>query len=155
MPYAVVINGETFQYPAPGDVPGWGSQASDAFVAVTQVLNTLAGPSDILQTVATINNNQSSSGNIVGLAFNPAVVKGARVDYNVYRVTSTNEVVEQGTMWLSYKPNAATWDMVEQGSQAANIKFSITSQGQVQYTTDNMPGINYNGQIVFRAIALT
>lgn len=155
MPVSVTINGEVFSYPAPRDPPGWGNQATDSFVALTNVVNSVSGPNDILQTVSNIANNQVSPMNIVGLSFNPAVVKGARVDYNVYRVTSTSEVVEQGSMYLSYKPNAATWDLVTIGSQGSNIVFSITSLGQVQYTSNNMSGINYVGSITFRAIALT
>lgn len=153
MPTPVVISGQTYQYPAPRDVAGWGGAASDAFIALSTVVNSLSGPYDILNTPSNISNNQSSAANVVGLAFDTAHVKGARVDYNIYRVTSTSEVVEQGTIYLAYKPNAAQWDMVFIGAQAANVVLSITPAGQVQYTSNNMSGINYSGTITFRAVA--
>lgn len=155
MPYPVTINGEVYQYPAPSDVPGWGPEASDAFLALATVVNSISGPQDITQTVANIANNQIAPANVVGLAFNPSIVRGARIDYNVYRVTSTSEVVEQGSMYISYKPNAALFDITTIGSQGANVVWSITSLGQVQFTSDNMSGTGYSGQITFRAIALT
>jgi hypothetical protein len=155
MSVQVTINGEVFNYPANRDPAGWGGEATDAFVELANVVASVAGAQDILQTAANIANNQTSVANVVGLSFNPSLVRGARVDYNVYRVTSTNEVVEQASMYLSYKPNAALWDITTVGSQGANIVWSITSLGQVQYTSDNMPGSSYSGQITFRAIALT
>jgi hypothetical protein len=160
MSIPLVVNGDVFQYPQNRDPAGWGPNATGWAQAVTTVLGSLNGPADILNTVATVANNQTTSlpniaGIIPGLSFDPTIVKGARVDYNVYRNTSTNELVEQGIMLISYKPIAATWDLVIQSSQTANITFSISSTGQLYYTTDNMPGTNYSGTITFRAIALT
>jgi hypothetical protein len=155
VPIPVVINGETFQYPEPNQLPGWGGQATDAFVALANVVNGVVGPYDILNTVSNIANNVTTPTLIPGLAFSPVVITGATVNYNVYRVTSTNEVVEQGLMLISYLPNSATWDIVTMSSQASNVVFSISPQGQVLYTDDNMPGSNYSGSITFRASALS
>lgn len=154
MPIPLVIANETYQYPINRDPAGWGTEASDWAQAVTDNLNSLSGPADILNTVANISNNITSPTLIPGLSFDSTVVKGAKVDYNVYRVTSTNEVVEQGIMLLSYKPNAMLWDLTLVSGQNSNVVFSITTSGQMQYTSDNMPGLNYSGEITFRGLGL-
>lgn len=154
MPVPLVVNNVVYQYPANRDVPGYGGEATAWAQAITNQLASVAGPADILNTVASISNNQTSPAIIPGLSFSTSVVLGAKVDYNVYRVTSTNEVVEQGMMLISYKPVAMTWDIVILSSQSSNVVFSISNTGQVQYTSDNMPGINYTGSITFRALGL-
>jgi hypothetical protein len=155
MPIPLIVNNETFEYPINRDPPGWGSEATAWAVAVTNELSGIIGPQDIPNTVAAIANNVVSPTSIPGLAFSTASVKGATVYYNIYRVTSTNEVVEQGIMLLSYLPNAMTWDLVVLSSRSSNVTLSITNTGQVQYVDDNMPGLNYSGSITFRAIGLT
>ena len=159
MPVPLIVNNTTYEYPQNRDVPGWGSEATEWAQAVTLVLGSIAGPQDILNTVANISNNQvlappATSGLVSGLSFDPTIVRGARVDYNVYRVTSAQELVEQGIMLITYKPVANTWDLVITSSQSAGITFTISSSGQIYYTTTNMSGINYNGSITFRAIAM-
>lgn len=154
-PIPLTIANETYEYPQNRDVSGWGAEATAWAVAVTANLGSLSGPADILNTVANIANNVTTPTIVPGLSFDTATVRGARVDYNIYRVTSTAEVVEQGMIFLSYKPNASTWDMFIIGSQNANTPLSITNTGQVEYTSDNMSGINYSGSITFRAIGLT
>lgn len=158
MSVPLIVNNETYQYPQNREVPGWGGEATEWAQAVTAVLGSLAAPNDILQTVANIAQTQTlpqPAGIVAGLSFDPSVVRGARVDYNIYRVTSTNEEVEQGIMLISYKPVAMTWDLVIMSSQSSSVIFSISATGQLYYTSPAMPGINYNGSITFRAIAMT
>jgi len=155
MPIPLVVNNSTFEYPVDNDSPGWGEEATGWAVAVTDVLGTLVGTGDILETVANIANNQTVPADVVGLSFDPTTVRGSITQYSVYRVTSTNEVVEVGQMYLSYKSVAQTWDLAIVNGQNANIVFTITPAGQIQYTTDNMPGTGYSGQMKFVAKALS
>ena len=155
MPIPLIIQGATFQYPTARDPAGWGQQATAWSVAVTNQLAGLVGPADITTTVANIANNQTVPAAVAGLFFNSNTVVGATIFYNVYRVTSTNEVIEQGIMFLTYKPIAMTWDIAIVGVQNSNVIFSVAPNGQVMYTDDNMPGSNYNGSMTFRAFGLT
>lgn len=163
MSIPLVVNNELFQYPTNRQIPGWGLEASAWAQAVTTVLGSLNGPQDILQTVSNISNNQvlsppATAGLVAGLSFDPTQVRGAKVDYNVYRVTNgsgAQEFVEQGIMLISYKPVAATWDLVIMSSQSSGVTFTISATGQIYYTSTAMTGLNYNGSIVFRAIGLT
>jgi hypothetical protein len=155
MPTPLLVNNSVYQYPVDNDSPGWGEEATGWAVAVTDVLGTLVGTGDILETVANITNNQTSPADVVGLSFDPTTIRGSITQYSVYRVTSSSELVEVGQMYVSYKSVAATWDLVIVGGQGANIVFSITPGGQVQYTTDNMGGTGYSGQMKFVAKALS
>jgi hypothetical protein len=158
MPTPLVVNQETYEYPVNRDPAGWGGEATGWAQAVTTVLGSLAGPNDILNTVANIANGQATPAVVPGLSFDTALVRGATVNYNVYRVTSApsaQEVVEQGIMLLSYLPNANTWDMVILSSRQSGVTFSISNAGQVMYTSSTLTGVNYNGSITFRAVGLT
>ena len=44
--------------------------------------------------------------------------------------------------------------MVRSGQGDANISFSITDLGQVQFTTTALTGIDHTGIISFRALAI-
>lgn len=153
----LIVNGQTYEYPTNRQEPGWGEDATAWAQAVTNSLLSVVGDGDILQTAANITNNQVSSTNINGLIFDPTIVRGAVVEYSVYRVTTGTGATEQGetgTMYLTFLSTANSWDMAVLGSDSAGIFFSITNAGQVQYTTTNFTGSAYSGVIKFRARAL-
>lgn len=154
MSIPLVVSNATYNFPANRDSPGWGEDVTAWAQAVTTAISTVTGNGDIAQTSAIINNNQVAATNVVGLAFDTSVVRGAVIDYSVYRVTTTVEVVETGTMYLSYKSTAAVWEMAVIGSSGSNVTFSVTNLGQIQYTSDSMAGASYSGIIRFRARAL-
>lgn len=154
MSIPLVVNNATYNFPTSGQDPGWGSDVTDWASAVTVALTTTSGTGDITQTAAVINNNQTSASNVAGLAFDTTVIRGAIINYAIYRSTNSNEVAEAGTVYASYKSTAGVWDFVVVGSNSANTVLSITNTGQVQYTTDNMSGTSYSGKISFRAQAL-
>jgi hypothetical protein len=154
----LTVNGETFDYPENRDSPGWGEDATAWAEAVTTVCSNVSGSGDILQTSATIANNQSSAANVTGLSFDPATVRAAIVEYSVYRITTSTGATERaecGQMYINYKSTAAAFELVVVGSGGSNTTFSITSGGQVQYVTDNQSGSSYSGTMKFRARAFT
>lgn len=154
----LIVNGQTYLYPENRDSPPWGEEATAWAQAVTNTLLSIAGSGDILETTANIANNQVAPANVVGLNFDPSLIRGGVVTYSVYRVTTSTgamEAVETGTMYLGYLSNAASWDLAVVGGQGAGITFSVTSGGQVQYTTTNFTGSNYSGTMKFVAKALT
>jgi hypothetical protein len=155
------VNGTTFNYPTPGDDAGtWGEPATDWAVEVTAVLATLLAPGDILQTSFTVQNNVTSPSNVNGLLFDPAQVRASNITYSVYRKTDsvTSGNVENGTLYINYDNNASSgnkWTLSQQKNGEAGITFSITDAGQFQYTTTNIAGANYIGQMKFSARSLS
>lgn len=157
MPTNLIVNNNTFAYPVAGDEPGWGEASTGWAVEVTGVLQGLEGTNDIVQTSFNVSNNISSASDVVGLIFNPAQVRGAIIDYSIYRKTDTalSEVAEEGTITIVYK-NGGTigskWTMgrVSVGDDCGLI-FTMTDAGQVKYTSTNITGSNYTGTMHFAA----
>ena len=151
------VNGQIYNYPENRESPSWGEDASAWAVAVTDVLGSVVGPGDIVLTAASIANNQASPTNVVGLAFDTTSVRGALVEYAIYRVTTgggATELAEMGSMYLAYKSTAASWELAVVGLTNAGVTFSVTNTGQVQYTSTNITGSSYSGTIKFRARAI-
>lgn len=155
----LTVNNSVFAYPSPGDEPGWGESCTSWAVEVTEVLSSLLGPNDILQTSFNINNNVSTPTNITGLVFNTATVRGATIEYSVYRISTANPSgnAETGIITLIYDDSAAPgsrWQMaIGNISGDAGINFSITDAGQVQYTSTDINSVGYSGVIKFSAKA--
>lgn len=157
MSVSLIVNGQTYQYPANRESPSWGEDATAWAEAVTEVLANTVGTGDIVLTAANIANNQAAPANVIALAFDTGAVRAAIVEYAVYRVTTgvgAQEAVEVGTMYLGYKSTAASWEIAVIGGAGAGTTFSITNTGQVQYVSTAFTGSSYNGNIKFRARAI-
>lgn len=107
-------------------------------------------------------NNQSVASNIEGLQFDYRKVNQAIIEYVIQRITgptlSPTELIQTGCFAVVYKPVAGTWNIVSIGStgpDAAGITFSITTGGQVQYTSSNMTGTANVSKITYRARTLS
>lgn len=153
MSISVVINGTTYPIPTQGQNPAWGTDLTDFLVALSNVVNSLNGSSDVLTTVFNIANNQSSSANIVGASFDTSQVRAVRVTYDVYRHTSSAEALETGSILLTYSSDANTWSINYDKLGNAGITFSINNSGQLQYLSTNMSGSGYVGKMTFTAKA--
>jgi len=62
----LVVNNIPFDYPEQGEPAPWGEAATGWATEVTKVLNSVSGPSDILESSSTILNNQTTFQNIPG-----------------------------------------------------------------------------------------
>lgn len=151
----LTVNGTTFAYPENGEEPGWGKEAADWASEVTDVLNDLQNTNDITQTSFNIANNTTSATNVTGLLFSTTTVRGAVIDYAVYRNTNSNELAEFGQLTIVYKSVAATWEIAQFNVGSSGVTLTITSAGQFQYTSTNMSGTGYSGVMHFRAKVLT
>lgn len=81
----VSIGNETYQLPLQGTSGPWGEQLSDLLEALIDVSNLTSGAADITETSAVILNTASQK-EIVGLIFDPAVVRSAEISYNISRL---------------------------------------------------------------------
>lgn len=157
MPKTLIVNNVPYDYPTAGDEPGWGGEATGWAEEVTNVLNNLLGPDDILETSFNIANDQSTVADVTGLAFNAGSVRSAIVEYAVYRISDSapSGNAETGEIHIVYD-NSAGWS-IGVGSVVGNsgINFSITSAGQVQYTSTDIGTLGYTGIIKFKARALS
>jgi hypothetical protein len=155
----LTVNNNVYNYPGPGEDPGWGADASDWAAAVTDVLASVVSTTDILQTSFTIANNVSSATNITTMTFDTALVRAANISYSIYRKTdsATSGNVESGVIYLTYDNGASSgnkWLLGQQKNGESSVVFSITDAGQVQYTSSNLAGANYVGTLKFTAKTL-
>lgn len=160
MPITLTVNNIPYEYPVPGDSPGWGQPATDWAAQVTLVLNDLLSPNDITQTTFPIANNVTSFTDVAGLSFNTGEVRGSTIEYTVYRYSDDfpSGNAESGTLNVVYDNNAAPgslWSITGYGINGnSGVIFAITDQGQVQYQSTNITGANYSGNMHFRAKSL-
>lgn len=140
--------------------------SSSASAAATSASNAAAsaaaispwlGTASIGQTSFTVANNQGAAANVTGLSFNSASCKAARVQGDLRRKTDTasSELLAYVELFLIYSDQDSTWRLVsvreESYSSASGVTFSVTSGGQVQYTSTNIAGTNYSGTFKFKA----
>ena len=116
-------------------------------------LGTLGGVAgDISLTSFSISNNQASAANVTGLAFSNASVRSAQAHYSVF-VDATANLYESGELLLIQKDSS--WEIAQSYvGDLSGITFSVTSAGQVQYTSSNYSGFS-TGIIKFRAQVTT
>lgn len=161
MPITLTVNNIPFQYPIPGDSPGWGAGATDWANEVTIVLNDLLGPADITETTFPISNNVTSFTDVSGLSFNTGTVRSAIIDYSVYRTSTANPsgFAESGSLGIVYDNLAGAgskWSMTGYGLNGnSGVTFTITDAGQVQYKSSNINSVGYSGVMHFRAKTLS
>lgn len=152
MSVPIVINGVTFELPTQGENPPWGMDLSDVIIALANVAEANTGTGDILPSTFAILNNVTSPTLITGLAFDQSKVRSAQVTYSVERSNNSTEVVENGTVYITYNSTTNTWTQSQACTGDAGITFSITN-GQFYYVTTDMGGTSNSGNLGFFARA--
>lgn len=161
MSITLVVNNIPFEYPSAGTAPGWGQPATDWASEVTEVLGELSGPNDIIQTTFSIQNNISVFTNIASLTFNTGQVRGATINYTIYRTSTANPsgFSEGGTIQIVYDNAAGVndkWSMTVFGITGnSGVTFNLTDAGQFQYKSTDINSTGYSGVMTFRAKSLT
>jgi hypothetical protein len=116
---------------------------------VDSLVSGAASPGDIDETSFSINNSQAIAANITGLAFSNAVVRSFQVLASVY-INATSSLYEE--VKISGIQKGSDWDIsVISTGDESGIQFSITSSGQLKYTSANYSGF-VSGTIKFRAL---
>lgn len=160
----ITIKGTVINFPDSGSSPNWSPAVIQAVEALADAVNTIAGTFDISPQVQNIDQNNSSVNiTINNLSFPVVDVRSAVIYYTVHRVTQDSgppdgqDVSEEGTLEILYNesnPITEKWSMVRSGQGDANISFSITDLGQVQFTTTSIGTGTHTGIISFRALAI-
>lgn len=157
----LIVNNTTYSYPDPGDDPGWGEGATGWAQAVTDVINTLLGPGDIIETIFTIQPEQLTSANITGLLFNPTTVRAAIIEYSIYRRTQELPAgtTEEGTITLlNDDSETPRFKLTREANGDALVDIDIDQlTGQFSYTSQaiSLPSTDYVGTMRFRARTLS
>lgn len=141
----LTVGNETFSYPDQGEDSGWGEDSSNWAEAVTDIIKTVSGAYDIPISTFAIEDAKSTATPISGFAFSSAVTRSFSAGYAVYRATG----YEAGKINGVYNGSAWEWSVEHDGD--AGIEFTVTTGGQLEYTTDNLYGA---GEIQFKATTL-
>ena len=141
---------------APSTSGEWVVAAGLAFSATELVINPVASASAIYNaapdTSFTIANNISSATNITSLLFSGITYRSFILDYSIYRSTATasSAVAQVGQLRGVYNTQSSTWYLSDDYSgQNAGVTFSITSSGQIQYTSSSIAGSSYSGTMKY------
>jgi len=158
MSVKITIQGTVIDFPASADSPNW-APAVTLFAQLTaDALSTAVGTFDVSPQVLNIDSsNPISNASVPNLTFSTSDVRAAFIRYSVSRQTSTTTVVECGEIRVVYNANGPVsnkWEIDQNRTGNANISFSITDNGQVQYSTTALGGINHVGRLTYEARAL-
>lgn len=147
----LTVGSDTFEYPTQGDDAGWGEGATDWAEKVTEVLSSFNAVNDIPLTSALIANNITTPTNVNGMLFNTASVLSFTITYIAVRQdTGFSTIVQYGT--LEGVSDGSNWTISDTYTGDANLTFTITSAGQVQYYSSDLPiSGGYTGIIKFKA----
>lgn len=98
-------------------------------------------------------NNQSSPADITPLVFDYRYTSQAVVEYVLQRCTSSVEAVEAGRITAIYLPETGSWNVAKVADVTTGtpgFTVTITSAGQLQYTTTNQAGTFSFSRITYR-----
>lgn len=152
------IGSNIYEYPSPGEPAGWSEGASDWAEGVTNALATVQGPNDILLTSSSLtipdSNDPGTIGtfNVNGFLFDSATVQGFDAQFLVTRTytDATPKEVESGDILGNGTGTGGDFFISVSSIGDTGISFSITSDGQVQYTLEERDNTQ-NIQIKFKA----
>lgn len=151
MPKILTVGNDDFEFPVEGENGNYGEEVTSWATAVSTALGTVQAPNDIPITTAAILNNITVPTPILGFSFDTSEVIAITGEYIVRRTTDVpaNNLVENGLIQGNF--DGANWKITHKCTGDAGITFDITMDGQIIYTTTNITGSNYSGEILFKA----
>lgn len=112
--------------------------------------NISSNPNDLNEGSFSASNNQIAAANVTGFSFNPSNVRSFEALISVY-IDATSDLYEM--MSVNGINKGSDWSIsIEHTGDNSGINLSITSGGQVQYTSTNVSGFT-SSTIKFRAIS--
>lgn len=158
MAILIKIQNQVIEFPESAASPNWAPALVEFAQAVEAALASVVGGFDVAPQVQNIDiHNPGINIDITELNFPVVNVRSATIYYSVYRKTDSAEVAEGGTIEITYvegNPALNKWEFLQSSAGDAKISFLVTDLGQLQFTTETLPGLNHTGFISFRAIAL-
>lgn len=154
MAVVLTINGTSYEFPENNEDPNWAQDVTKWAEAVTLAVEDILEASDLIVGNETIGNNVSSTTAITDLVFSPDTIRAAHISYTVYRRSdsTTTGNVETGIIYLMYDTEGASgskWFLGQNKIGHSGILFSVTDFGQVEYTTDDIGSVGYEGKITY------
>ena len=142
----------------------YGEELTFFFCELVDIINSLSSPLDINQRDFNFNNNVGTPTDITGFLFSTSNKAKFIADYIITRDNGTNILTETGTLIGRQGTSGWTIARIDVDNDVDNtnfpgsngyigVEFSITSAGQIQYTSDNYPS-QTTGTITFKAKAL-
>lgn len=164
MAISVTIGNTIINFPDSASDPNWAPPVIQFVEAVAAVLSSVVGPFDIPPRIMNINafdivTNQPVTDGIIPLTFPTTTfpgngVRGATINYTVYRNSTATTVVENGTLEIVFNPaTVPTWEIQREYVGDANITFAIDGTGQVTFSTTTIGGVNHIGRLGYQAKA--
>jgi hypothetical protein len=153
----ITINGTIVNFPSSGDSPNWSPAVIQFAQLVAAALQFSFGPFDIPPQTYTMTSNVNTNVALPNLAFPPSEVQGAIINYCVFRNTNSTVASETGQIFVNYNssfPTGQKWEISTNHVGIAQITFSISDVGQVQFSTTSITGTGYTGFITYQASAI-
>lgn len=154
----IVITGTPIAFPNTSQSPDW-SPAVIQFAELTaDALSSVVGTFDVVPQrfiIDTVPNSTPTA--ITNLAFSTANVRGAFIQYSVYRNTTSVTVSETGNLMIVYNPTNSIgekWEMTRDYVGESDVTFTIDDTGQVNITLTALSGTTHNGFISYNGHAL-
>ena len=95
-----------------------------------------------------IADNVSNTNVSVLTAFDKTTVKSARVSFDLLRRDDSQSKNETGELFITHNTETDTWKIFSTShDQDAEVTWSISSTGQVRYSSSNFGGANYSGTL--------
>lgn len=121
---------------------------------IRTALLALFGDESATETAFTVVNNQAGAADVTACLVSSASSRGAVVKYDIRRKSDTalSEVRAVGTLVLGYRLQSSAWEILGQDEygDTHGVTFTVTAAGQVQYTSTNLAGANYVGELRFK-----
>lgn len=149
MAKVLTVNGSSFEFPQNNEDPNWAQDVTAWAEAVTTAVSDLLAAADLIVGNEVIGNNVVSTTPLTDLVFSPSTIRAAHISYVVYRTSTANlyNHTETGVIYLYYDGNA--WGLNQSTIGDAGIDFTVTSFGQVEYTTTDINATGYAGKITY------
>jgi hypothetical protein len=157
------LKGTSYKIPEVSD-ENYGEDLTSILVDMFDILNSTSSTLDINTKNFNFDNNKGLAAPITGFLFSTSNISRFDATYIITRDNGSDKVTESGT--LTGVQGATGWELSREATESdvnntnfpssdgdIGVDFTITSGGQIQYTSNNYPSQTF-GIITFNAKAL-